>query len=191
MPVPSSHSVAIDASRSQPKLSHVEHTSITGLTNNEGLRWSETDDALPLPLVQWTETWGVGPTVNLVVGSSDFVAALDEEPLSVSGLKDGVYSLHIDGQSIGTFTNDQLVKGVNLALLKTPMTEQANSVYQLTTQHGDLHYDRWRQIEVPLGTLTDAPATITALDLFESRIVEKQQQLAVPVAHNFELVLNP
>lgn len=183
-------SVAINASGSQPKLSHVEHATITGLTNSGSLRWSETDDALPLPLAQWRETWGVGPTISLVVGSSDVVAALDQEPLSVSGLKDGVYSLRIDGQSIGTFTNDQLAKGVNLALLKTPMTEQANGVYQLTTQHGDLHYGRWRQVEVPFGTLPDAPATIAAMDLLESRIVEKQQQLAVPVAHNFELVLN-
>jgi hypothetical protein len=108
-------SVGINASGSQPKLSHVEHANITGLTNSGSLRWSEMDDALPLPLAQLRETWVVGSTVSLVVGSLDLVAALDQEPLSLSGLKDGVYSLSIDGQSIGTFTNDELAKGVNRA----------------------------------------------------------------------------
>jgi len=184
-------SVTINASGPRPKLSHAEHATVTGLTSADGLRWSETDDALPLPLVQWENMWGGGPTIGLVVGSSDFVTALDREPLVVSGLKDGVYSLRIDGQSVGTFTNDQLSKGVNLALLKTPMTDQAMSVYQLTTEHGDLHYDRWRHVEVPLGTMPDAAPAMTALDLLESKVVEKQQQLAVPTAHSFELVLNP
>jgi lysophospholipase L1-like esterase len=183
-------SVAINASVSHLKVSHAEHAEITGLTNAGSLKWVETDDALPLPLVQWTGTWGIGPTVGLVVDNSDFVAALDKEPLTVSGLKDGVYSLRIDGQSIGTFTNDELAKGVNLALLRTPMTEQAMSVYDLTTQHGDLHYDRWRQIEVPHGTMPDAAATMRSIDNFESKLVEKQQQAAMPVAHNFEIILN-
>lgn len=184
-------SVAINASGPRPKLSHAEHALVTALTSTDGLRWTETDDALPLPLVQWENMWGGGPTIGLVVGSSDFVTALDQEPLVVSGLKDGVYSLRIDGQSVGTFTNDQLGKGVNLATLKTPMTDQAMSVYQLTTEHGDLHYDRWRHVEVPLGTMADAPPAMTALDLLESKVVEKQQQLAVPIAHSFELVPNP
>jgi lysophospholipase L1-like esterase len=184
-------SVTINASGSQPKVSHVEHASITALTNSGGLRWSEMDDALPLPFVQWQEMWGAGPSVGLVIGSSDLTDALNQEPLTVAGLKDGVYSLHIDGQSVGTFTNDQLAKGINLALLKTPMTDQAMSVYQLTSQHGDLHYDRWRHIEVPLGTMPEASATMTAMDLLESKVVEKQQQLALPVAHNFELTLAP
>lgn len=184
-------SVAINASGSRPKLSHVEDASITELANNGGIQWTETDDALPLPLVQWKDMWGAGPTVGLVIGSSDLVTALNQEPLLVTGLKDGVYSLRIDGQSVGTFTNDQLGKGINLALLKTPMTEQAMSIYQLVTQHGDLHYDRWRHVEVPFGTMSDAAATVSAIDSLESQVVEKEQQLAVPVAHHFELVLNP
>jgi lysophospholipase L1-like esterase len=184
-------SVAINASGSRPKITRTEHATVTALTNADGLRWSEIDDALPLPLGQWKDMWGGGPTVGLALDSSDFVTALDQEPLVVSGLKDGVYSLRIDGQSVGTFTNDQLAKGINLALLKTPMSDQAMSVYQLTTEHGDLHYDRWRHVEVPLGTMAGAAPAISALDNLESKVVEKQQQLTQPVSHNFELVLNP
>lgn len=184
-------SVAINASGTQPKLSHAEYATITELANSGGIRWTETDDSLPLPLAQWQEMWGAGPTVGLVVGSSDLVAALNQEPLTVTGLKDGVYSLRIDGKSIGTFTNDQLGKGINLALLKTPMTDQSLSVYNLTAQHGDLHYDRWRHVEVPFASMSNAPATISALDSLESQVVQKQQQLAMPVTHHFEVVLNP
>ena len=189
-------SVSINASGSRPKLTHTEHATATALTNTDGLRWSETDDALPLPLAQWKDMWGGGPTVGLVIGSSsDFVNALDQEPLTVSGLKDGVYSLRIDGQSVGTFTNDQLAKGINLALLKTPMSDQAMSVYQLTSEHGDRHYDRWRHIEVPLGTMPDAAPAMSALDNLESKVVEKQaaaftahrpqlRARAKPLSHN-------
>jgi hypothetical protein len=182
-------SVAISVSGTHAKLSHAEHTVLTGLTNADSLRWSQVDDALPLPFAQWQEMWGAGPTVGLVIGSSDLTTALNEEPLSISGLADGVYSLRIDGKSIGTFTNDQLARGINLALLKTPMTDQAMTVYQLTNQHGDLHYDRWRHIEVPFGTMPDASSTMATLDAFESKIVEKQRQAAVPVAHTYELIM--
>jgi hypothetical protein len=184
-------SVSIHATGSQPKISHLENARVTELSNAGALRWTEIDDSLPLPFVQWKDMWGAGPTVGLVIGSSDLVTALNEEPLTVTGLKDGVYSLRIDGQSVGTFTNDQLAKGVNLALLKTPMTDQAMSVYTLVTQHGDLHYDRWRHVEVPFGTMSDTPAAISALDTLESEVVAKEQQAAVPMAHHFELVLNP
>ena len=46
-------------------------------------------------------------------------------------------------------------------------------------------------VEVPFGTLSNAPATIAAIDSLESEIVAKQQQAALPIAHHFDLVLNP
>jgi lysophospholipase L1-like esterase len=181
-------SVAVHAEGTQVKLDHAEHAQVSNLVNAGGsIRWTETDDALPLPFAQWQEMWGAGPTVGLVIGSSDIIAALNQEPIRVTGLKNGVYSVRIDGTSIGTFTNDQLSKGVNLALLKTPMTDQAMSVYQLTTQHGDLHYDRWRHVEVPFATLPTSPAAITSIDALEGSVVEKQQALAIPKSHDFEI----
>jgi len=46
-------------------------------------------------------------------------------------------------------------------------------------------------IEVPLGTMPDAAPAMSALNNLESKVVEKQQQLSQPIAHSFELVLNP
>lgn len=86
------------------------------VANNLTVVRTETDDALPLPFVQWEHMWGGGPTVGLAIRSSDITNALNEEPLRVSGLKDGVYSVLIDGTSVATFTNDQLADGVNLEL---------------------------------------------------------------------------
>ena len=183
-------SVAIHVESSKARVEHTEHTSVQALTPvNGGVRWQQTDDALPLPFLQWEQMWGAGPTVSLVIQSSDLTQTLNQEPLRVTGLHSGVYSVRIDGNSIGTFTSDQLNTGINLALLKTPMTEQALSVYQLTQQHGDIHYDRWRHVQVPFGNIPTGAAAITSLDALEDAVVEQQRAAAVPKQHLFEVVL--
>ena len=142
-------SVAIEAG-SKPKLEAAEHASVSGLSNANSLSWSETEDALPLPFAQWEQAGGVGP-LPLVLRSSDVSQALNDEMLKVSGLKNGVYSLKIDGAQVATFNNDELARGVNLALFETPMTKQAKEVYDLTVSHCDVHNDRWRTVQVPLA----------------------------------------
>lgn len=183
-------SVTIHVDGSKARVEHTEHASVQALTpTSDGIRWQETDDALPLPFAQWKDMWGAGPAVGLVIKSSDLAQRLNEEPLRVTGLRNGVYSVRIDGKSIGTFTNDELSSGVNLALLKTPMTDQAMSVYQLTQQHGDIHYDRWRHVQVPFGTIPTGSAAITSLDALEDAVVQQQHAAAVPKQHLFEVVL--
>ena len=183
-------SVAVYVDGSKARIEHTEHTSVQALTStNGGVRWQQTDDALPLPFVQWQGMWGAGPTVGLVIKNSDLADALNQEPLRVTGLPTGVYSVRVDGNSIGTFTSDQLHTGINLALLKTPMTDQAMSVYLLTQQHGDIHYDRWRHVQVPFGSAPTAAGAITSLDELEKTVVEQQYAAAVPKQHLFEVVL--
>lgn len=182
-------SVKIQAGALQPKLVQAEHTTVQNLTGGNSIGWSETDDALPLPFLQWQQMWGGGPTIGLAIGSSDLTAALNQEPLCITGLKSGVYALRIDGTSIGTFTSDQFASGINLALLKTPMSEQAMSVYQLTTQRGDLHYDRWRHIQVPFGDVAEGQEAMTKLDAVGVHVEEQQRKAALPKAHVFEVAL--
>ena len=50
----------------------------------------------------------------------------------------------------GAFTKEQLTEGVNLAVLPTPMAKQAAQVHDLTLKHNNLHFNRWRQFQVPL-----------------------------------------
>lgn len=183
-------SVAVHADGTKVRLEHADHAIVTDLANTDGkIHWTELDDALPLPFTQWEQMWGAGPTVGLVIGSSDIAPALNNEPMQIAGLKSGVYSIRIDGASIGTFTNDELARGINLALLKTPMTDQAMSVYQLTTQHCDLHFDRWRHIEVPFTGLQAASSALSSVDALEAGVVQKQRETALPKSHTFEVVM--
>ena len=182
-------SADIHVDGSKVRVEHTEHTSVQSLTSANGsVRWQQIDDALPLPFFQWQRMWGAGPAVDVVIKNSDLAQALNQEPLRVTGLSSGVYSVRIDGNSIGTFSNDQLNAGINLALFKTPMSDQAMSVYLLTQQHGDIHYDRWRHVQVPFGNTPTAGPAITSLDALEDAVVEQQQAAAVPKQHFFEVV---
>jgi lysophospholipase L1-like esterase len=183
-------SVTIRADGSKARIEHTEHAVVQGLTGSStDLKWQQTDDALPLPFAQWKDMWGGGPTVGLVIESSDLAEALNQEPLRITGLHSGVYSVRVDGTSLGTFTNDQLQNGINLGLYKTPMSDQAMTVYQLTQQHGDLHYDRWRHVIVPFVNAPPGASAISSLAALEAWVVEQQRAAAVPKPHQFEVVL--
>ena len=85
---------------------------------------------------------------------------------------------------------DQLASGVNLAVLDTPMFRQAKAVHAVTLGHNQLHFLRWRTVQVPNerhGYPGLAKAT-EGLDALEADIVAEQRQKAKPVAHRFELV---
>jgi lysophospholipase L1-like esterase len=172
--------VEIDASTGKVA---AKNTSITELDQSSGLRWTQTDRALPMPLDRSDET------VALALQVSDFVAALDQQPLQVKQLPEGSYRLRIDGETAGTFSAEQLETGVNLALLDTPMLKQAAKVAELSYRHNNLHFARWRMLEQALsgyglGTLEPA---IQALDALEAETVALQRTTAQPAPHRFEL----
>jgi lysophospholipase L1-like esterase len=63
------------------------------------------------------------------------------EKLTVNSLKPGKYDLTIDGQSIGTFTEEQLEAGVELgANDKTPQYQQALKIATLNKQRNEKAY---------------------------------------------------
>jgi lysophospholipase L1-like esterase len=180
-------SVSIDAA-GKPRLESAEHARVSDLAAHNGISWSETEDALPLPFPQWQETWGIGP-LPLVSRSSDVTNALNDEALKVTGLKNGVYVLKVDGTKAATFNNDELARGVNLARFDTPMTRQAKEVYDLTVSHCQVHNDRWRNVQVPLAVY-NFPVTQNAVqsaDTLEQAILQKRHEIATPRAHKFEL----
>ena len=113
--------VRIDASGAAPVVSSVEHSRVSGLSAEDGLSWTQLDDALPLPFAEWQRAEPDGRSVSLVMQHSDVTAALNNQPLRVKGLKEGLYTLRIDGAPIGMFTSAELGEDVNLAVLDTPM----------------------------------------------------------------------
>jgi lysophospholipase L1-like esterase len=173
--------VEIDAGRKEAV--RQRNTHIADLHVAKGLSWTQTDEALPMPLERRD------PLVALVLGSSDFMEALNQEPLAVHGLAAGRYTLKIDGDLAGSFTADQLAQGINLAELPTPMARQAAEVHVLTLRHNNIHAARWRQIQVPLEKdySPRVSKALDALDELEADVVRQQRAAAMPKTRHFEL----
>jgi hypothetical protein len=160
-------------------------TQVHSILRTEGvLSWTQNDAALPLP-VDWQDA-----AVSVAAYSSDFIPAIDDQPLRVKNLKPGDYTLRIDGQEITTYPADQFARGINLSALNTPMLKQAFEVLKLTNQHIDLHVSRWRLVQVPLAKY-DLPhynAAMTDLDAIEREVIARQRAAARSKPHFYEIV---
>jgi lysophospholipase L1-like esterase len=174
-------SVEIDAAGK--KVAAARNAAVKNLRTGPGISWTETDHALPMPLHL------SDPVVALALRVSDFVPTLDEQPLKVTGLDQAQYELKIDGKEVGKFTKQDLAQGINLALLPTPMLDQANAVYDLTVLHNNIHYSRWRNIQVPLHNkqLEEVRDAEQSLDKLERKVVQLQRDAALPKPHHYEL----
>jgi lysophospholipase L1-like esterase len=178
--------VEIDAANK--RVTEAVSTQVSNLKVESGLSWKQEDEALPMP-VDLRD-----PVVALAMTSSDFIEALDQQPLQVTGLNAARYVLKIDGQKVGSYTKDQLAQGVNLATEPTPMAEQARKVHELTLQHNNIHFTRWRQVQVPLENKTSSKVheavenLMAAFDEEEAEVVKQQRAAAGPVARAYELV---
>ena len=182
--------VEINAAAKQPTKHLVKEccTEVSGLNLSGSLKWSQLDKALPMPVDLSEEI------TKLAVDSSDFFEALNQQPLKVTGLAANKYTLNIDGKCVGEFTKEQLAAGINLAALNTPMTKQASEVHKLTIQHNQVHFERWREVQVRLAKHSSekiSKATKTLLSAFDSEeaaLIAKQRSAAKPVKHYYELV---
>ena len=68
---------------------------------------------------------------------------LTREIVKVTGLPKGYYELSGNGQAFGTFTAEELAKGVDLATLDTPSMKQAMAAYKVwATMRGKVQYAR-------------------------------------------------
>ena len=178
--------VEIDATAKRVR--RAENSQVEKLKKGKTISWTQTDNALPMP-GPWSDSLAA-----LVLKSSDFTDALNQERLRVDGLTAAVrYSLTIDGQDVGDFTGEQLASGINLATLPTPMAQQAAKVAALTTRHNDQHVTRWRTLQVPLekdanpAVQKALPSLLAALDSEEAETVVQQQAAAQPVPHQYEI----
>ena len=178
-------SVEIDASKK--RVVHAGNAKVTELRAGQDLSWSETDEALPFPLPVPLDS--ARKPFALAVRSSDFVEALDQEPLKVTGLAAARYVLTIDGEKVGDFNKEELENGINLAVLPTPMVTQAAKVHDLTLKHNQVHFARWRNVQVSLQDLNFAhqQAALDALDKLEDEIIQEQRAASQPKARHYIL----
>jgi lysophospholipase L1-like esterase len=171
--------VRLDAATATPVAT--ENTQISDLTNAGGkLAWTQTDNALPLPL-------DLENSMTLFVLTISDLADMDRQILRVDHLSAAYYTLKIDGRTISSFSSDRLSIGVNLALFDTPMESQARDVDSLESNRTALDRAHFLlAIEDP--TAPDAAAATKAFEEKDAIFQEKQRIDAQPVAHHFELI---
>jgi len=89
--------------------------------------------------------------------------------LSVTGLKQTMYALTVNGTQVGTATAQQLAAGVNLlSFEKLPTMKASGELLKLVKQRRRLNYRLWRtQIGKPVGKALSKP-----------RIAQTKQQIA-------------
>jgi lysophospholipase L1-like esterase len=177
--------VEIDAAAAQ--VAKAENTSVYGLESAGALRWTQKDEALPMPVPM------NDPLMALAVKSSDFVEKFDRQMLRVTGLASASYSLKINGRALGNFTREDLASGINLALLDSPMSQQAAQVHDLTLRRAEIHNIRWRQVQVPLQNMLPARASAVEdnLDALDNDLAALQRATAQPASCLYELTPVP
>jgi lysophospholipase L1-like esterase len=176
---------AVELDAAKGRLVSARNTRISDVARAEGaLKWTQLDAALPMP-IDFSD-----PLIEKAVAASGFVESLNRQPLVVTGLGPGAHALRIDGQQVGVFRAADLARGINLAVLPTPMLSQANDVHDLTLKHNDIHFTRWRYIQTRLERdhAQRTAAALDALDTLEEEIIERQKKAARPRARRFELV---
>ena len=77
---------AVEIDAAAGRVVRADNAKITGLKAGSTLSWTETDGALPMPVDMEDKA------TALSVRSSDFIAALDQEPLKVTGLAAARYT---------------------------------------------------------------------------------------------------
>jgi lysophospholipase L1-like esterase len=147
------------------------------------LEWTQTDQALPMPLETDDET------ISLALRHSDFMDALDRETLKVSKLPAGRYSLQIDGDAVGAFDATELGKGINLSAMKTPMSRQARTVLDLTYRRNHLRFARMMMVDNALKDYHPAKlrGAVDALESLEQEVLALQRAAALPKPHRYRL----
>jgi lysophospholipase L1-like esterase len=175
---------AVEIDAAGAKVLSATNTRVSDLAGGERLSWKQADEALPIAVDM------KDAPMTLAMRSSDFMEAMDNEPLKVTGLSGARYTLKIDDEVVGSFTKADLAAGVNLAALATPMAKQAAAVHELTLKRSTVHNARWRQVEVPLAdTQTEHKrAAMDALDALDSDLMEQQRAAAHGKTHRYELV---
>jgi hypothetical protein len=149
-------------------------------TKGRGLEWTALENALPLPFDRGNETF------SRLMAISDIQQTLNDEHLTVAGLKPDQYALAIDGKAVGTFSDTDLAAGINLADYRTPMRDQAQSAQWLIRDRVQAHFVRMRmQVnKLDLGS----PDPIETLD---RKLEDDLHRSVQPISHRFTLTPAP
>ncbi|MBS1704557.1 MAG: SGNH/GDSL hydrolase family protein [Armatimonadetes bacterium] len=152
----------------------------TGISEVEGLSWTQLDRSLPFP---WDETF------DLAWEHSSFVPTMNLHQLAVRNLKPGAYRLEIDQESIGQFSAEQLSAGLNLSKYPTPMRKQAAEVLRLATLRNRAFHTSQFNVRYWFAENESAGDVLGGLDRLERELNAKCISACQPVPHRFKLTL--
>jgi len=144
------------------------------------LSWTAVENALPLPLMSTNAVHA------MLLQLTDIQQALNQEPLRVTGLDAGQYTLAIDGKSMGAFSAEDLAKGINLADYATPMRSQAQTVGWTMRDRDEAHFIHMRMLIKKADTGAQA-GKLDLMDAFENSQEDAIYAAAAPKPHVFTL----
>jgi lysophospholipase L1-like esterase len=179
-PIVSSLIVDAHAASEAPIVVESRRTVVRKLVRTSlGLQWTQQDDDLPLP-------FDFNNALIHLLAEISKIGDLDREMLEVKGLTAGSYQLLIDDKVRATFTASELNDGINLALIMTPMVDQARDVDSTENQRMQLDQARF----VLSADMKEEATSVIA----EGRLLRAEEQLALenrnqlkPKPHLFEL----
>jgi len=173
-------STTIDAEKKA--IIDAQNTQINGLSGDDtSLTWTQLDGALPLPID------GNNIADRFLRQITNIEQDLDQQPLRITGLKPSTYQLIIDSAIIGTFTNAELAKGINLANYGTPMRGQAYSVRWLIRDREVAHYIRLRMFVTEMKKGVPAEPGAKNITNFEQALQTQIYEAAQPIPHLFKI----
>lgn len=153
---------------------------------DEGVSFTRLDEALPWPIQKdWRPML---PYTNQLKDLNDY-------GLSVTGLKDGDYTVAIDGQSVGTFSAKDLAAGVNLGNAASgPIFDQGTKLLEAINAKNNMVHQRFRGVVMfnAPDWLADVAAErkgaelakrMKAIDAAQAKVYE----LAKPKSHTFTI----
>ena len=157
------------------------YTTVTHNTKNSGLHWTQQELALPYPIDR------KDAATRLVQQISPELKILRQD-LRITNFLDNAL-LQIDGQSVGTFSAKALADGIDLSSLPTPMNRQSEQVARLGRLRNQLHFTRWRQIQIPFANESSSRVgkAVEELNGLEAQLLALQRAAAQPISHTFEL----
>jgi predicted GH43/DUF377 family glycosyl hydrolase/lysophospholipase L1-like esterase len=172
--------VTIDAH--EAKVTQADNAAVDQVEREGGtLRWTEIDGSLPLAFSRDNALRAQ------LLDLSDIEKQLNQEPLRVTGLAEGAYKLTIDEKTVGTFSAEELARGINLVDYDTPMRAQSERVSWSVRDRDEAQYIRLRmQVRnFDAGGLVDKE---DVMGRFERSLENSIYELAAPVAHRYVLV---
>jgi lysophospholipase L1-like esterase len=166
------------AKRSIAVSRNVDVSDLQGTAN--GITWTALEHSLPVPFS--TDD----PLMKFTVRVGN-LETMDQEVLQVRGLVADRYSLQIDGKPVLDLTKQQLNAGVNLALLPTPMLDQARGLEWLEDRKMKMDAARFA-LEGEMPSTPGATDAARVLRAAETALTTEQRHDAQPKPHKFALV---